>query len=384
MGILGLNDQLGAPDQPKDASGASGSASDRNSSVLAEESFIRLLSLERRRAERSRRQLMLMLLHVRKALQTKPDGVLQKVMLALSRSTRDTDLKGWYERDSIIGVILTEIDPANICAALNAVHNKVGVALRAELALRQVNDIHISFHLFPEVWDSDDKDSPADSTLYPDLLNGDRRKISRIVKRAMDIVGSIIALSFLSPLLALISVGIKLTSKGPVLFKQERIGQRGRKFTFLKFRSMYFGAAPNIHEHYVKRFISGQADPASHGGAFKLTNDPRITPLGKILRKSSLDELPQLFNVLKGEMSLVGPRPPVTYEFQSYDQWHRRRLLEAKPGMTGLWQVNGRSRTRFDDMVRLDLEYARTWSPWLDVKILLKTPRAVLSAEGAY
>src|SRR6516225_4388417 len=366
MVILGLNGQLGAPDQPKDASKENGSTSDRHSSVLTEESFIRLLSLERRRAERSRRQFMLMLVHVRKALQTKPDGVLQKVVLALSRSTRDTDLKGWYERDSIIGVILTEIDPANICAALNAVHNKVGVALRAELALRQVNDIHISFHLFPEVWDSDDKDSPADSTLYPDLLNGDRRKISRIVKRAMDTVGS------------------KLTSKGPVLFKQERIGQRGRKFTFLKFRSMYFGAAPNIHEHYVKRFISGQADPASHGGAFKLTNDPRITPLGKILRKSSLDELPQLFNVLKGEMSLVGPRPPVMYEFQSYDQWHRRRLLEAKPGMTGLWQVDGRSRTRFDDMVRLDLEYARTWSPWLDVKILLKTPRAVLSGEGAY
>ncbi len=327
---------------------------------------------------------MLMLLHVRKALQTKPDGVLQKVVLALSRSTRDTDLKGWYQRDSIIGVIFTEIDPANIGAALNAVHNKVGVALRAELALRQVNDIHISFHLFPEVWDSEDKDSPADSKLYPDLLNGERRRISRIVKRAMDIVGSIIALILFSPLLALISVAIKLTSKGPILFKQERVGQRGRKFTFLKFRSMHFGAAPNIHEDYVKRFISGQADPASDGGAFKLTNDSRITPLGRILRKSSLDELPQLLNVLKGEMSLVGPRPPVTYEFQSYDQWHRRRLLEAKPGITGLWQVNGRSRTRFDEMVRLDLEYARTWSPWLDAKILLKTPRAVLSAEGAY
>jgi len=327
---------------------------------------------------------MLMLLDVRKALKTKRDGVLQKVVLSLSRSTRDTDVKGWYERDGVIGVILTEIDPANTSAALNTVHNKLCVALRAELNLRQVNDIHISFHLFPEEWNSEDKDSPADSKLYPDLLNGDSKKPSRIVKRAMDIVGSIIALIVFSPLFALISVAIKLTSKGPILFKQERVGQCGRRFTFLKFRSMHFRAAPNIHEQYVKRFISGQADPASSGGAFKLTADPRITPLGRILRKSSLDEFPQFLNVLKGEMSLVGPRPPVIYEFLSYDQWHRRRLLEAKPGITGLWQVNGRSRTKFDEMVRLDLKYARTWSLWLDVKIILKTPWAVLSGEGAY
>jgi lipopolysaccharide/colanic/teichoic acid biosynthesis glycosyltransferase len=134
----------------------------------------------------------------------------------------------------------------------------------------------------------------------------------------------------------------------------------------------------------VKRFISGDADSATQGGTFKLTTDPRVTPLGRFLRKTSLDELPQFFNVLKGEMSLVGPRPPIPYELESYGQWHRRRLLEAKPGITGLWQVNGRSTTKFDDMVRLDLEYARTWTPWLDVKILWKTPRAVLSAQGAY
>jgi len=334
---------------------------------------------------------MLMLLHVRKALQTKPDGVLQKVVLALSRSTRDTDLKGWYERDSIIGVILTEIDPANIGTALNAVHNKVGVALRAELALRQVNDIHISFHLFPEVWDSEDKDSPADSKLYPDLLNGDRRKTSRLVKRAMDIVGSIIALILLSPLLALISVAIKLTSKGPILFKQERVGQRGRKFTLLKFRSMYSGAAPNIHEHYVKRFISGQADPASHGGAFKLTNDPRITPLGKILRKSSLDELPQLFNVLKGEMSLIGPRPHALahdnyFESMLRDYAFRRHV---KPGITGWAQCNGaRGPTptieHVSERVKLDLWYINNWSLWLDLRILIKTVFEILRRRNAY
>ena len=116
---------------------------------------------------------------------------------------------------------------------------------------------------------------------------------------------------------------------------------------------------------------------------YKLTADPRITPLGKLLRKTSLDELPQFFNVLTGEMSLVGPRPPVTYEFESYDLWHKQRLLAVKPGITGLWQVDGRSRMKFDDMVRLDIKYARSWSLWLDLKVLLQTPPAVLSGDGA-
>jgi lipopolysaccharide/colanic/teichoic acid biosynthesis glycosyltransferase len=348
-----------------------------------------LLSLERRRAERSGRQFVLMLLHVGRALQAhKRDGVLPKVGLALSRSTRETDLIGWYERGSIIGVILTEIDPVDINAVLNAVHNKIGAALRAELSLREVNDIHISFHLFPEDWDAQDRESPADSRLYPDLLKGDPKTIYRIVKRAMDVVGSITALILFSPLFVLISAVIKLTSKGPTFFKQERVGQYGRRFTFLKFRSMYFGNDPKIHQEYVKQFISGKSDPVgpegNHRAVYKLKDDPRVTPVGRLLRKASLDELPQFLNVLKGDMSLVGPRPPIPYELEKYDQWHRRRLLEAKPGITGLWQVNGRSKTKFDDMVRLDLEYARTWSPWLDVKILLKTPRAVLSAEGAY
>jgi lipopolysaccharide/colanic/teichoic acid biosynthesis glycosyltransferase len=117
---------------------------------------------------------------------------------------------------------------------------------------------------------------------------------------------------------------------------------------------------------------------------YKIVSDPRVTQTGRLLRKSSLDELPQLINVLKGEMSLVGPRPPLPYEYERYSTWHRRRLMEVKPGITGLWQVNGRSRTTFDEMVRLDLEYVRSWSIWLDLKILLRTPAAVLSGEGAY
>ena len=131
---------------------------------------------------------------------------------------------------------------------------------------------------------------------------------------------------------------------------------------------------------YIKRFIAGNVNET----VYKITEDPRVTRVGRFLRKTSLDELPQFFNVLRGEMSLVGPRPPIPYELEAYDIWHRRRLLEVKPGITGLWQVNGRSKLRFDDMVRLDLQYATAWSLWLDIKILLQTPRAVFSREGAY
>jgi lipopolysaccharide/colanic/teichoic acid biosynthesis glycosyltransferase len=158
-------------------------------------------------------------------------------------------------------------------------------------------------------------------------------------------------------------------------------------FTFLKFRSMYVNNDASIHKEYVQQLIAGEAERNGNEngeGVFKITNDPRITSIGKVLRRASLDELPQFINVLRGEMSLVGPRPPVAYEVEAYDVWHRRRILEAKPGITGLWQVNGRSRVKFDDMVRLDLQYAKTWSPWLDVKILLRTPGAVISGGGAY
>jgi lipopolysaccharide/colanic/teichoic acid biosynthesis glycosyltransferase len=147
---------------------------------------------------------------------------------------------------------------------------------------------------------------------------------------------------------------------------------------------MYVNSDPSLHCEFVTWFItsSQQANPQGHLGSFKLANDPRVTPIGGILRKLSLDELPQFWNVLGGEMSLVGPRPPLAYEVEQYKSWHARRL-EIKPGITGLWQVRGRSRTTFDEMVRLDLQYAKTCSFWTDVKILLATPRAVVSGKGA-
>jgi lipopolysaccharide/colanic/teichoic acid biosynthesis glycosyltransferase len=204
----------------------------------------------------------------------------------------------------------------------------------------------------------------------------------------MDIIGSTLLLILLSPFFLLIGLAVKTTSKGPILFKQQRIGQYGKPFTFLKFRSMHADNDPAIHQEYVMKLIAGTAPSHARDGdnavVYKLTKDSRITPFGAFLRRSSLDELPQLLNVLLGEMSLVGPRPALPYEVAAYQTWHRRRVLEVKPGITGLWQVNGRCRLKFDDMVRLDLRYARVWSPWLDIKILIRTPKAVLSGDGAY
>ena len=147
-------------------------------------------------------------------------------------------------------------------------------------------------------------------------------------------------------------------------------------------RTMFADNDPGIHREYVQSFIAGKAQEA--GAVYKIKDDPRITPLGRFLRRTSLDEFPQFWNVLRGEMSLVGPRPPLPYEFDAYDLWHRRRVLEMKPGVTGLWQVMGRSRTSFDDMVRMDLRYCQRWSLWLDLKILLATPLAVCIGSGAY
>jgi lipopolysaccharide/colanic/teichoic acid biosynthesis glycosyltransferase len=172
-----------------------------------------------------------------------------------------------------------------------------------------------------------------------------------------------------------------------VIFEQERLGQFGARFKCLKFRTMYTNNDPKIHQEYVQQFIAGKSGLDNSNGAekpvYKLVKDPRVTSIGSFLRKTSLDELPQFWNVLRGDMSLVGPRPPVPYEFEVYDIWHRRRVLEIRPGVTGLWQVSGRNRMRFDEMVRLDLRYCQTWSIWLDLKILIATPRAVFNGGGA-
>jgi len=317
------------------------------------------------------------------------ESALSEIASALNSSTRETDLAGWYREGAILGVIFTEIREGNRKALESLTPAKVIGSLRSKLRPEQLDQMHISFHFFPEKGDKSSLGRLTNAELYPDLFERDEeRKFPRFVKRLMDIAGSFVALILCCPLFVVISLAIKLTSKGPILFKQERVGRYGLRFTFLKFRSMECGNDARIHREYVKRFIAGEADPSrvsqTQNAVYKIQSDPRVTRVGKFLRKSSLDELPQFINVLKGDMSLVGPRPPIPYELEGYQIWHRRRLLESKPGITGLWQVHGRSRLKFDDMVRLDLQYAKTWSLWLDIRILLRTPKAILFGAGAY
>jgi aspartate kinase len=347
--------------------------------ILDEETFRSMIAYERKRTERSRKPVLLMLLEIGDSLSGEAGGaVLSNILSALSHASRDTDITGWYRSQSVVGVMFTETGMDDPGAIMATMMHRVGETLRYSFSLGEASQINISLHVFPESWNHEA--SVGNPTLYPDLEHreeSNRRALA--LKRIIDVAGSLAAIVCLAPLFLLVAALVKLGSRGTVLFTQERIGQFGKPFTFLKFRSMYANNDPKIHEEFMKRVISGD-----HKKGSKMEDDPRITRVGRFLRKSSLDELPQFFSVLKGDMSLVGPRPPLPYEVKEYDIWHRRRVLEVKPGITGLWQVTGRSRLRFDEMVRLDLQYVRTWSPWLDLKILFKTPFAVIRGGDAF
>lgn len=372
------------------AASAIGSLMEGREEVLQEESFRSMLTLERRRAERSRKPFVLVLLDASVFIQEKTaDRFMTRVSSVLLKSTRETDLIGWYEKGVVLGVIFTEVSSEVEKPITDILRSKVLDALLGELGRKVASRLVVTTHLFPEKLEHDKGETFANSRFYPDLDKATTKKrASQVVKRVIDVLGSSFLLLLLSPLLLAIAIATKLTSKGPVIFRQERLGQSGSRFRCLKFRTMYVNNDPKIHQEYVQRFINGQTHGESkesgQPAVYKIKNDSRVMPLGRFLRKTSLDELPQFWNVLNGDMSLVGPRPSLPYEFEVYDIWHRRRVLEVKPGITGLWQVSGRSRTCFDDMVRLDLRYSQSWSIWLDVKILLATPRAVLSGDGAY
>ena len=362
----------------------------RLNEFFPQDRFLRMLFLERKRSERSERPFVLMLLESTKLLRHGDQSVCDRVLSTLVSSTRDTDVKGWYEEHSTIGVIFTELgSKANGKSVASALLSKVTSALASTLTINEINEIHISFRVFPEDWDGGR--GPIDeieSKFYDQVFNENgQHPVAKLVKRSMDIAGSLAVLSLGFLVFLLIAIAIKLTSRGPVLYRQERLGQWGQKFGFLKFRSMYVNCDDGLHREYVKHFIAN-ASGCHYAGTtqtqYKIVNDPRVTRVGRFLRKTSLDELPQLLNVLRGEMSLVGPRPPLPYEVESYRIWHRTRLLAAKPGITGLWQVQGRSQVKFDEMVRMDLKYAKTWSLWSDIKILLQTPRAAFSGIGAH
>jgi len=225
----------------------------------------------------------------------------------------------------------------------------------------------------------------SEATYAPGIIN--RENVYRSVKRALDVVIALALIVLLAPLMALIAILVKLESRGPAIFRQERV--RGdldrsdrkasaRTFTFLKFRSMHQDADPRVHQRFVERLIEDGSDARRQGnGLYKLSNDPRVTRVGRVIRALSLDELPQLFNVLRGDMSLVGPRPAMPYEVAKYRRWHRQRL-EAPAGITGLWQVSGRNSLPFDEMVRLDNHYVEKRSLRLDLAILVKTIPVVI------
>ncbi len=195
------------------------------------------------------------------------------------------------------------------------------------------------------------------------------------LKRAVDITVSVLAILMLMPLFLAVALLVKLTSRGPVMYIQQRVGRGGEPFRIIKFRSMYRDAHDRRHEHIL--------DNMHEGPIFKIRDDPRVTPVGRAIRRLSIDEMPQLLNVLKGDMSLVGPRPPLPEEFLDYTERERRRLL-VKPGVTCIWQVSGRSDLDFQTWVDMDLEYIETWSLGLDLKLLAKTVPAVLTGRGAY
>jgi lipopolysaccharide/colanic/teichoic acid biosynthesis glycosyltransferase len=346
--------------------------------ILPKQNFLDRLREEKRRADRSKTALSVAIFHLQE------EGIsgknpIEELLNLLQRNTRETDIKGWIDQNKI-GLILPDTNGAGVNRFVEKIEHGNG-KLHYSVITGTYPDL-----LFKEIL----KEEHPQAELYPINIDDSGKRpdrLQRALKRGMDVIGSIIGILVFSPVMVLAVLAVKLNSPGPAVFKQSRLGMKGIKFLFYKFRSMYWNVDDQIHREYVNYLIKGDLEKIDQGDGkeplYKMKSDTRITWVGKIIRKTSIDELPQFLNVLKGEMSLVGPRPPLPYEVEKYEPWHLRRILEVKPGITGLWQVTGRSITSFDEMVRLDLRYAQHWSIWLDLKILLKTVRAVVRPKGA-
>jgi exopolysaccharide biosynthesis polyprenyl glycosylphosphotransferase len=345
--------------------------------LLLKSEFLNRLRTEKRRVDRSKAPLSLALFYFQEKGESSRD-VVQEFLTTLEKNTRESDIKGWVN-EGVIGLILPDTDKNGMNHCVEKIANGNG---------------NVSYSVVTGTYPSDlIQKLLAEERNQPDFFPLDLDETAKLpgfqitLKRIMDILGSVVGLILSSPFILITAIAVKMTSPGPIIFRQSRFGRKGVRFPFYKFRSMYWDTDDHIHREYVTNLIKGEIEKINQGEKeaplFKMKSDPRVTPVGKVIRKTSIDELPQFLNVLKGEMSLVGPRPPLPYEVEKYEPWHLRRVLEVKPGMTGLWQVDGRSTTSFDDMVRLDLRYVQNWSLWLDIKILLKTVRAVLRPKGA-
>ena len=237
--------------------------------------------------------------------------------------------------------------------------------------------------------DSIKRAATSESIALDDFPITEERRAYELIKRMQDVSMAIIALLLLSPLWLLIGLVIRLTSDGPAIHRQKNvIGRHGRPFTLYKFRTMYVNIDDAQHREAIARFVEGKAlDVIEKDGievpVYKLTRDPRVTPVGRFLRKTGLDEIPQLINVLRSELALVGPRPPLDYEYERYTNRHKRRL-EVLPGITGLYQVTARSQVPFERMIEIDLDYVQRRSYWFDLKIMLLTPWVLITGKGAY
>jgi exopolysaccharide biosynthesis polyprenyl glycosylphosphotransferase len=340
--------------------------------------FLRQLRIEKRRAERSKAPLSIALLNFEKQATGAPSHF-ERFIAPLQGHLRETDIIGYVDH-GVIGILFPETGKEGAEQCISKILNGYTEPPFSIVTATYPDQIFTSLQ----------KDKEESEEVSP-LFIGDSTESLRfgmLLKRGFDFAGALLALVLLSPIMLITALVIRLSSPGPALFKQTRVGQRGALFSIYKFRSMYLNTEEGIHREYITRFIKGRQEESNQGTTeqplYKLTSDPRITWIGRIIRKPSIDELPQLFNVLKGDMSLVGPRPPLPYEVEQYQSWHLRRILEMKPGMTGLWQVEGRSETSFDNMVRLDLRYVRTWSLLFDVKILIRTVKVVLLSVGGY
>ena len=357
--------------------------------VLSEEEFRQMLALERKRSERTKAPFLLMLAECTAAANHESEAAtLGKMGSVLFNDSRDTDVIGWYHDGSALGVLFTGLSAGERGPILEKIAGRVKSKLERDFAPDQWQQVRFSFHFFPDDWDLSNLDDPGNPSLNVDAtVAAKRKRIPLAFKRLIDIVFSSVVLIVCLPLFLWIALAIKASSKGPVFFRQRRIGQYGKQFVFLKFRSMYENNEVLVHKNFVTELFAHTTleKPLrdERNELYKTQNDNRFTRVGRFLRRTSMDELPQLLNVLKGEMSLVGPRPAIPYEVEIYQTWHRRRVLTAKPGITGIWQVAERSRVKFDEMVRMDLRYAMAWSPWLDLKILFLTPFSVFRGSGA-
>jgi lipopolysaccharide/colanic/teichoic acid biosynthesis glycosyltransferase len=341
--------------------------------VMDRTEFLRAVQREKRRAERSQAPLSLAVLKP-DTQRSDDERALDALLRRVGDVIRVTDYLASIDDESV-AVLLPDTGPQGLARFLE----KVDRLADAPKATGAVNADPAFERLVAEQLGTPRSRHP---TAKIDTPAAPHR--GYFLKRSLDVVGALVALVLAGPLMLAVALAIRLTSKGPALFKQVRVGQGGKPFVMYKFRSMRIDVDDNIHREFVADLIDGKTkDTAAGEPNFKLKADPRVTAVGRVIRKTSIDELPQFFNVLRGNMSLVGPRPPVPYEAALYKTWHRRRVFELKPGLTGIWQVEGRSRVSFDDMVRMDLRYLRECSLGFDLMILLRTVKVVLNCEGA-